>query len=187
MKIEQLPSSSKVLGIEGFRILTESEMKEVVDSVRGVNPDLCIQLFDSDKVAGPDHLRFAVLNAMKAFVSKTNVSENLAVEILLYASGHTQIDEAIRLFGATDNTKNLALLIVADNDNLVCEALAKIHSLVPGTVDDSILDRWSVEEVVRLFDINEQQIRAVRRRGESLKSSVCRLVLERMAILSTRA
>ncbi len=187
MKIEQLPSSSKVLGIEGFRILTESEMKEVVDSVRGVNPDLCIQLFDSDKVAGADHLRFAVLNAMKAFASKTNVSETLAIEILLYASGRTQIGEAIRLLGTTDNTKNLALLIVADNETLICESLAKIHSLVPGTVDDSILDKWNAEEVVRLFDIKEEEIRAVRRRGESLKSSIYRLVLERMAILSTRA
>ncbi len=187
MKIEQLPGFSRVLGIEGFKISKEATMDGLVDSIRDRNRESCIQLFDSDKVAGVDHLRSAVLNAMKAFTSKTNVSENLAVEILLYASARTQIGEAIRLLGATNKTKNLALVIVADTDDLIHKSLSTIHSLIPGTVDDSILDQWSVDEVIRLFHIKKEEIQATRRRREPIRSLVCKLVLERIAILSARS
>ena len=69
-----------------------------------------IQFFDARFVAGKQHLYFAAVNALNAFIKKTNISNNLAVETLLYASGQRQIKKAVKMLGITQKTTEIAAL-----------------------------------------------------------------------------
>lgn len=185
MRRVYLPEFKRILGVVCFRDVRVRSTEDLLGSLRTESPSACIQLLDADKLAGMDHIQFAVMNAMKAFDSKTNASDTLEMEILLYASTQRQIRDAIQLVGVNDKTRNLAVVVIDGDIESINESATKIRSVVTGEVDDSVLDGWNPEQIGELFKIGEEEIQAMRRKGESLQDSVCKLVLERMAILST--
>jgi len=59
-----------------------------------------VQLFDPKMIINRTHLVSAYLNALLAFSSKSNISNSVAVEMVLYAALTRQINEAISAVGA---------------------------------------------------------------------------------------
>jgi KEOPS complex subunit Cgi121 len=70
-------------------------------------PKSAIMLIDAQAVAGIKHLKACILNSIKAFTQKNQISKSLNVEILLYLSGYRQISKAIERIGISTKTKKI--------------------------------------------------------------------------------
>ncbi|MFZ2411686.1 MAG: KEOPS complex subunit Cgi121, partial [Candidatus Methanoperedens sp.] len=70
-----------------------------------------IQAFDADKLAGEEHIRFAVGKAMNSFKAGRNIANDLTKEIMLYAAGTRQINRAMKL-GVHNGENNIVLVAI---------------------------------------------------------------------------
>lgn len=80
----------------------------------GTEKNAVLQALDADRLAGEEHVRFAVEKAIRSFETKRNIANELAKEILLYASGSRQISRAMKL-GIHNGSNNIVLVAVGDN------------------------------------------------------------------------
>ena len=108
---------NKKIAIIGFSNVQLENTNTFLEQFRKENKGGSIQFFDAKNVAGPQHLYFAALNALNAFKKKTNISNNLAVESLLYASAQRQITKAVKMLGIQQDTTDVAALIIAENSH----------------------------------------------------------------------
>ncbi|XRO76535.1 KEOPS complex subunit Cgi121 [Methanocaldococcus sp. 10A] len=107
------------------------------------NLGLKFQILNADIIATKKH----VLHAINQAKTKKPIARNFWMEILVRASGQRQINEAIKIIGAKDG-----------NVCLVCEdeeTFKKVHKLIGGEIDDSILEiNEEKEKLIReVFDI----------------------------------
>src|SRR5660397_211785 len=94
--------------LEGTVFIENKELflKKIKEIITGKN--LAIQAFDADKLAGKEHLIFAVEKALDSFKKGTNIANDLSKEIMLYTAGTRQINRAIKI-GVHDGWNNIAL------------------------------------------------------------------------------
>ena len=85
------PILDRQITIIGFRNGKIPNIDKFLEKFRNEDENNVIQFFDAEYVAGRQHLFFAALNALQAFENKVNISNNLAVETILYASAQRQI------------------------------------------------------------------------------------------------
>ncbi len=71
-----------------------------------------ILMLDGDMVFGKDHIKSALLHAVKATDEGRNSSESLAMETLLYASGERQLSGAIRKMAVGDKTESVVIAVL---------------------------------------------------------------------------
>ncbi|MEM4473885.1 MAG: KEOPS complex subunit Cgi121, partial [Candidatus Bathyarchaeia archaeon] len=103
----------KYVAFAGFREVRISDVDFFIKEVRSkLDSRVVYQFFNANFVATWKHLFFAVLNALKAFESGSNISRSLAIEILLYASAQRQIQKAMDLIGITPKTTEIAVLVM---------------------------------------------------------------------------
>jgi len=172
--------------IEGFRNAKVSGINALFDLVKKETKDCRIQFFDAKMIAGFDHLYFAVLNALKAFQTGINISKNLAVETLLYASGQHQISKAIELLGIKPESSQIIVLVVADTRRRAVEALNIVSELLRGEKCDEIIEltEKKVEAIKTAFEISPLEIEATL--ADSEEEALTRILIERAALLATR-
>ncbi|HDJ04404.1 hypothetical protein CW711_02910 [Candidatus Bathyarchaeota archaeon] len=146
-----------------------------------------IQLLDAGLIAGSEHLYFAVLNALKAFQGGFNISRNLAVEVLLFASAQHQIDKAIKLLGIKPCLSDVAVVVIADNRSEAAKILEEASRMLSGKRRDDVLeiDEGKAEAIKEAFEITDLEVEAASR-GGSTAETLKNLVIERMALLPAR-
>ena len=150
-------------------------------------PNVTVQLFDLDRIAGSRHLLLATFNALKSYESKRRISRSLGMEVLLFISGTRQISEAIKRVGITPKTTRTAVLSVlpAAADQLkLSDLLAEVFTEKD---DDSLLDKWTSlrkSKVLRTFGIGDKELKAASRDGEPIEKAIERLAIERSAMLA---
>src|SRR3990170_7310919 len=83
----------------------------------GKENNITIAALDADKLAGEEHVRFAVEKAIRSFKSRKNIANDLAKEIMLYASGSRQITKAVKL-GIHKGQNKVALVAVGESPDL---------------------------------------------------------------------
>ncbi len=173
--------------VEGFRDIEVEDINAFVDQARKVTEGCYVQFFNAWLVADFDHLRFAVLNALRAFGSGTNISKDPALEILLYASGQHQISKAIELLGVKLGATEMAVVVVADTREKAVEALDKVSSLVGGKKCDGIIELTDEKatDIRKAFGITPLEVEATLRKSE--KEALTCLLIERCALLATRS
>ena len=140
---------------------------------------IVIQAFNADVIYGKNHLASAVEHAVRAMKRKTNTTNSLAMEILLYASGERQLKLAIPKMGVKSGNGNVAFVFVDDrketdgkiSDKLVDEFLKKL-SLVR---NDKALE--GNKDTLRKFGVNEDEIKTV------TKAKYGHLILEKVAMV----
>lgn len=158
-----------------------------ITTVQTQFPNVTVQLFDLDKIAGSRHLLLATFNALKSYDSKRRISRSLGMELLLFISGTRQISEAIKRVGITPETTRTAVVSVlpATVDQLkVSDSLAGI---LREKDDDSLLDKWTSarrSKVVKTFGIGDKELKAASRDGEAVEKAIERLAIERSAMLA---
>jgi KEOPS complex subunit Cgi121 len=185
--IDQIEEFNKYFQFVGYTEVYIQNVEKFLMLIREHSREVSVQVFDASLIAGKEHLYFAVLNALKAFKNGTNISKNLAVECLLYASAQRQIRLAVKLFGIKKESTTLALILLGNKKALLNNALAEVESLIDGVRDDRVLE-FSDEKkssIKKVFSINNEELESRNIHG-NLKRAISELVIERIALLVTQ-
>ena len=162
----------KIVGAKGNIKDVDVFLKQVMDFSQ--DHGFVVQVFDADVIFGKKHLVSAFEHAVRAFERKTNSTNSLAMEILLYASGERQLKLAIPKVGVKKGQRNIAFAFVKDtkmSDSLI-QKLLKNLSL---SRDDNVLD--GDVDTLRRFGLDERQIKTV------TKAKYGDLILEKVAMV----
>jgi len=184
----ELREFNKFLSILGFREVRVSSVNDFLNQLRKGTRNVSLQVFDANYIAGTKHLLFAALNALNAFEQNQNISQNLEVEILLYASGQRQISKAIDMLGLKQDITEIAVAFVTANKDDVKEIEEEISRIVPGKRDDSVLDfrEEKVGRLIEAFGVTDLELEAVSEEGKSLWESLVEIAVERTALLAIK-
>ncbi len=155
--------------VEGTAFIDNTE--KFLQKLKKISNDknMVLQALDADKLAGEEHVRFAVQKATNSFNMGRNIANDLAKEIMLYAAGTRQISKAMRL-GVHNGENNIALVAVGEAPDL-----SSFNEIVPENVlqyNDS-----KKNTLMDIFNITEEELEAV---GED---KIPELVLERVALV----
>ena len=131
--------------------------------------DCAIQAFDADYVAGREHLESAVAHANRAFERGENVARDRAVEILLYAAGRRQIDQALTM-GVSEGEQNVVVVVDGEREQSAADAVSEL--LTPAET----LGTPNRDSMFEFFDVSEREV-------ATTTASFTDLVCERVALL----
>ena len=163
----------KLVGAKGSIRDVDKFLKQI--SIFAKDNNVVIQVFDANVIFGEKHLISAVEHAVRAIDRKTNTTNSLEMEILLYASGERQLKLAIPKIGVKKGEVNIALIFFNKtrrfSDILIEEFLEQL-SLVR---DDKVLD--GNIETLKKFGLNENEIKTV------TKAKYGDLILEKVAMV----
>jgi KEOPS complex subunit Cgi121 len=129
-----------------------------------------VQAFDARYVVGDAHLRRAVELADRAIDRGETVARDRAVEILLYAAGRRQIDDALEMGVSAGETPLVVLVDGGDEDAAAERTRERLLRPTP------TLGAYDHSRVREFFDVRDAELDAVDGDLESL-------VLERVALL----
>ncbi len=130
--------------------------------------NIVIQALDADKLAGKEHIRFAVEKAINSFKTGKNIAKDLGKEMMLYAAGTRQINRAMRL-GVHNGRNNIALVAVGEIIDFTFNEITPEQVLrYDSSKNDALID---------IFNITKEELQAV---GED---KIPQLVLERVALV----
>jgi KEOPS complex subunit Cgi121 len=131
--------------------------------------NLAIQVFDADKLAGKEHLTFAIEKALNSFKKGTNIANDLAKEIMLYAAGTRQINRAVKI-GLHEGWNNIAIVAVGDMIDMSAFDEIRPRNVLQysGSKNNALMD---------IFNITEEEIEAAG------ADKIPELVLERVALV----
>jgi KEOPS complex subunit Cgi121 len=177
----------KQIIIEGFKNVKIRDIEEFLKSAKEKVDNCRVQFFDAGLIAGFEHLYFATLNAVKAFEIGRNISKDLSVEILLYASGQHQIEKAIQMLGIKPSSSQIVVLVLADSSQNAVEALNDVASLLQGERCNEIVEMTDdkMMNIKKTFNIKKAEIEATLRNSE--REAVTSLLIERAALLAAQA
>lgn len=183
---KRIEEFNKYIVIVGFKDVKIKDANSLLSLVREKTRDAEIQFFDAELIAGWEHLYFAILNALKAFENKLNISNSLAFEILLYASAQRQIKRAVELLGIKSTSSRVAVVILAETELRAKEILETVSHLMSGKHDDSILRLTSekFDGIRKLFGISESELNAKLERKGMEGKALTDLVIEHVALLT---
>jgi tRNA threonylcarbamoyladenosine modification (KEOPS) complex Cgi121 subunit len=176
----------KHMVLEGFKNIKVTDTEKLLILAKNQAKDCCIQLFDPSLIAGFDHLYFAALNALRAFETGKSISKDLAVEILLYATGQHQISKAIQLLGIKPSSSEVAVLILAETREKALAALNKVSNMLQGDQCDEVFNmvEKKIPKIKAAFKIKDSEIGATMRKSE--EQAITGLLIERAALLATQ-
>jgi len=187
-----LTKEAEILGrytiAAGFKGVKVRDARILLECVHEKTKDSKVQLLDANLVAGWEHLYFAMLNAQRAFETGLNISKDLAVETLLYASGQHQIRKAVELLGVKPGSSNVAVIVMGRTKVEAYEDLKIVSDLLGGKISDETLDltKEKVEAIRKLFNISDLEVNAASRE-ENPEKTLVNLVIEHMALLTRHA
>ncbi|WP_433628884.1 KEOPS complex subunit Cgi121 [Halomicrococcus sp. NG-SE-24] len=139
----------------------------------GANHDCAVQAFDARYVAGRDHLEAAVEHANRAFERGENVARDRSVEILLYAAGRRQINQALEM-GVGEGEHRVVVVVDGEAGDEDAAATAVADCLTPAeTLGPDGVDRDRVRE---FFAVTDAEMAAT-------DADLSELVRERVALL----
>jgi len=147
------------------------DVDALLETIADVSDDTgaTVQAFDADYVVDREHLARAVELADRAIERGENVARDRAVEILLYAAGRRQIDDALEM-GLSEG-EHRAVVLVDGGDEAA--AVERIEDLVDPEPTLGTYDRAAVRA---FFDVTDAELRTV-------EGDLADLVRERVALL----
>lgn len=133
-----------------------------------------IQAINADKIAGEEHLRFAVAKALRAFEQERNAAKDMGIEVMRYASGKRQIEEAFSM-GVHQGQNNVVFVVLGEEDSVTTCLYILKEIIIPADVIEYKISKR--EEIIMQFGITLDEIAVV---GEQM---IPELVIERVALV----
>jgi tRNA threonylcarbamoyladenosine modification (KEOPS) complex Cgi121 subunit len=186
--LKRIEESAKYVEITGFKSVKTEKPEQLLKTIRGeTQADVAVQFFNADLIATWEHLYFAVVDALTAFKTKRNISKNLAVEVMLYASAQRQIRKAIEFLGIKPGRADVAVVVVAETPSAVEVATKSVSKHFSGKPDDHVLELSpaKAQKIRTAFTITDEEVAVVTKNNDADRALVD-IVVERMALLSTR-
>jgi len=161
----------KIIGAKG-NISNIDEFLGKINSFCEKN-SIVIQVFNAQMIFGDNHLVSAYEHAKRAFEQKTNTTNSLAMEIMLYTSGERQLKLAIPKIGVKKGQADIAFILIGDKitDKLIDELLEKLSL----KRDDKVLE--GDINTLKKFGLKESEIKTVS------KDKYGDLILEKIALV----
>jgi len=187
--IRSIAEFNAYIAISGFKNAKIGDVNNFFASVRKeLSNVVAVQFFDAQLIATWQHLYFATLNALTALENKTNISNNPAMETLLYASAQRQITKATETMGIKSTTKDIAALIIAKSQGSVENAIRTVEKLISGEPDDGVMEinQKKFDKIREFFHISDQELSAKLQRKGLEKEALVDLVIEHGALLVTQ-
>ena len=148
----------------------------------GERHDVTIQAFDASYVAGRAHLERAVELADRAIARGENVARDRAVEILLYAAGRRQIDDALEM-GVGEGRHRAVILVDGSStgnegvqEGKAAAALETLGELDAVVRTEPTLEPRDEATLCAFFEITDAE-------REATDASLAALVRERVVLL----
>lgn len=142
---------------------------ETLDEI-GAKYECAVQAFDARYIAGRAHLAAAVEQANQAFERDDTIADDRGVEILCYAAGRRQINQALAM-GVKEGAGPVVVVVDGRDE---ADAVAAVEDLVtPGGVLGQVRDEVAI---CSFFDIPDAE-------REATSASLEELVIERVALL----
>jgi len=159
----------------GSRIFIE-DLRSFLGTIADISKanNCTIQAINADKIAGEKHLHFAVVKAFRAFEKKRNAAKDIGIEIMRYASGKRQIEEAFSM-GVHQGQNNVVFIVLGE----ACSASQCMDILKQMFVSADVIKYLpsNREEIIMQFGITSDEIAVV---GEQM---IPELVIERVALV----
>jgi tRNA threonylcarbamoyladenosine modification (KEOPS) complex Cgi121 subunit len=146
--------------IEGLFTKKNIEYNELIQTLERKSSDVVIQLLDGNRVLGRDHILFAVLNALKGKKNNKMISENLPMEILVYASAQRQINKSIEISGVRKNSRRIVLVALSNSEKNLHNLLELISKMQDLSIDNSLFNLWNreiTETIKTIFKISDSE------------------------------
>jgi KEOPS complex subunit Cgi121 len=161
----------KIIGAKG-KISNIDEFLEKIN-IFCEKKSIVIQVFNAEIIFGDKHIISAYEHAKRAFEEKTNTTNTLAMEILLYASGERQLKLAIPKIGIKKGRADIAFIFIGDkiSDKLIDELLQELSL----KRDDKVLE--GDINTLKKFGLKESEIKTVS------KDKYGGLILEKIALV----
>jgi tRNA threonylcarbamoyladenosine modification (KEOPS) complex Cgi121 subunit len=185
--LQYINEYGKYVEITGYRGVAFDKAEAFLKTSRKqTRQNVDIQFFDAELIATQEHLYFAILNALQAFKNKTNHSKSPAMETILFSSAQRQIQRAIERCGIKPQTKNMAMIIIAEDPKQIQDVLQAVTKCVGGEPDESVLEMTKAKEekIKKTFEIADTELRTLENGDQ--KKAIANLVIERVALLSTQ-
>lgn len=167
--------------VEG--VVTVDDLDTVLSELDAVAAahDVTVQAFDARYVVDRRHLARAVELADRAFDRGENVARERGVELLLYAAGRRQIDDALEM-GVSEGRLPVAVVVTATGDapdRETAAAAALRERLDLDTDPTETLDSTADDRVRDFFDVTAAELDAV-------DGDLSDLIAERVALLDVK-
>jgi KEOPS complex subunit Cgi121 len=133
-----------------------------------------VQAFDARYVVGRGHLERAVELADRAIAREENVARERGVEILLYAAGRRQIDDALTM--GMQEGRTPAAVVVSDTGGDDAAEAAAADDVAALLDPAATLDDYDADRVRAFFDVSEAEL-------DATDDDLADLVAERVALL----
>jgi KEOPS complex subunit Cgi121 len=133
-----------------------------------------VQAFDARYVVGRSHLERAVELADRAIAREENVARERGVEILLYAAGRRQIDDALAM--GVQEGRTPAAVVVSDAAGDGSREAAAADDVAALLDPAATLDDYDADRVRAFFDVTEAEL-------DATDGDLTDLVAERVALL----
>ena len=185
--LKRIEEYGKYVEITGFRNIQVEDAKSFLNAfAKNEVATFGVQLYDADKVATWQHLYFAALNALMAFRTKHNISKSIAVETVLFASAQRQIKKALDLIGVKPETKNIAVMIIAESPKSAKLGLSTVSKLLGVEADEGVLDlsQEKIQKIKKAFEISIDEFETFS--SSDFEQKLVDIVVERVALLSTK-
>jgi KEOPS complex subunit Cgi121 len=134
--------------------------------------DVTVQAFDARYVVGQEHLERARALADRETERGEAIARDRAVEILLYAAGRRQINQAIEM-GVDEGTTPAVVLVDGEDAADESAAAEAVRELLDPAATLGEFDR---QRVLDFFDITETEL-------DATDGTLADLVCERVALL----
>jgi KEOPS complex subunit Cgi121 len=141
----------------------------------GKEKGIVVQAFNADVIYDKKHLISAVEHANRAFENKTNTTNSLEMEILLYSSGERQLKLAIPKMGVISGDSNVAFVFVKNKGETSDKAIDEFLDHVSLKRDDKVL--LGNADTLKKFGIKENEIQTV------TEDKYGHLILEKVAMV----
>jgi len=162
---------TKIVGAKGNIQDIDSFLKKIKSISQQYN--LVIQVFNADMIYDKIHLISAVEHANRAIEQKTDTTNSLEMEILLYASGERQLKLAIPKMGVKKGRGNIAMVFTSGKiSDIIIEQILNELDLKR---DDKLLE--GDINTLKKFGLNNKEIETVN------PDKYGHLILERIAMV----
>lgn len=162
MRLETLTYNDEVFHVAVGEITNANLLKKeelislTSEQIEGI---IAVQLLDSTLVAGEVHLLSAAQNALNAWKGDYAISRNLAVEILLYASGQHQIGVALEKLGVNDEATSVAAVVLGtDESNLKSHVDYIVDKIGSVSQQPFVPTEERIQLIMMHFGINDTEL-----------------------------
>jgi KEOPS complex subunit Cgi121 len=164
----------KIVGAKGNITDIDKFLKQVVSFAQ--SNKIMIQTFNADLIYGENHIISAVEHAIRAMNQKTNTTNSLEMEILLYASGERQLKLAIPKMGVKKGKANIVLVLIKDTNGKISDRMiGELLELLSFNRDDEVIE--GDESKLKKFGISKDEMKTV------TKAKYGDLILEKVAMV----